>query len=94
MAASGAPVQMTAESCRAAVADGEQHLQLRPCQMVRFRSMKLLPAARMMSATSRVGRFISSFGWVAAGQFRGRYIGMSSSGLATACRCRATDEGR
>ena len=25
---------MTAESCRAAVPDGAQHLQLRPCQMI------------------------------------------------------------
>ena len=65
-AAAGAPVQMAAESCRAAVLDGAQHLELRPCQMVPVSSMKLLPAARMMSATSRVGRFISSFCRVAA----------------------------
>ena len=61
-AASRTPVQMAAESCRAAVPDGPQHFQLRPCRDdPGVGSMKRLPAERMMSATSRVGRFISSF---------------------------------
>ena len=33
MAASGTPVQVAAEYCRAAVPDGAQYLQLRPSQM-------------------------------------------------------------
>jgi len=33
MAASGTPVQVAAESCRSAVPDGAQYLQLRPGQM-------------------------------------------------------------
>jgi hypothetical protein len=33
MAASGTPVQVAAESCRAAVPDGAQSFQLRPGQM-------------------------------------------------------------
>ena len=60
MAASGTLIEMTAECCRAAVLDGPQHLELLPAQMRPWlRSMKSSPAQRMMSATSRVGRFIS-----------------------------------
>src|SRR5512136_1721708 len=33
MAASGAPIEMTAECCRTAVLDGPQHLELLPAQM-------------------------------------------------------------
>ena len=53
-------VQMAAESLRAAVADSPQHFQLWPRLIgFHFRPFKPSPTARMMSATSRGGRFIS-----------------------------------
>jgi hypothetical protein len=58
MAASGALIQMAAQRCRAAMLDGPEHLSQPRWDW--FRPMKLSPAARMMSATSRVGRFLSS----------------------------------
>ena len=88
MAASGAPVQMTAESCRAAVPDGAQHFQLRPCQMV------------PVSVDEAVARCTNDVGHLEGGPVHlfflvglrravsGPLIGMSSIGLATACRCR------
>jgi hypothetical protein len=60
MAASGTLIEMTAECCRTQCSMARNTLSCCQPRCGRFRSMKPLPAQRMMSATSRVGRFISS----------------------------------
>ncbi len=62
-----------------------------PCDAARARcdpcrSQKLLPAARRMSATSRVGRLIASSRLLERFTASGRTTSIASSGLGTACR--------
>src|SRR5687768_17544017 len=88
MAALSTPVYMAAESCRAAVPDGAQHLQLRPCEMVSVPfdepvagcadNVGHLEGGPAHFFTSLRERLTSS----------GADTGMASSGFATAVRCR------
>ena len=59
MAALGAPVAMAAERGGAAALDGAQDFELRPGQPAPAAFDEAAAVARMISATSRVGRFIS-----------------------------------
>jgi hypothetical protein len=60
MAATRTSVPMAAERCRSTA---ESTFKCSPVSHGRCFSMKLLPAARMMSATSKGGRFIPSCGF-------------------------------
>src|SRR3712207_2083492 len=87
-AASRTPVQMAAESCRAAVPDGPQHFQLRPTQMIPV-SLDEAVARRTNNVGHLEGGPVHLFFLVA---FRRTVSGaltcMSSIELATACRWR------
>ena len=60
MTASGTAIEMAAERRRAAVLDGGSTRRCCHVSQERFLSMKLFPCARMISATSKGGRFTSS----------------------------------
>jgi hypothetical protein len=87
-AASRTPVQVTSQSCRAAVPDGAQHFQLRPCQMA------------PVSVDEAVARRTNDVGHLEGGPIHllflvglrraasGPLNCMSSIGLATACKWR------
>jgi hypothetical protein len=60
-------------ACLCTVPDGAQHFQLRPCQMVRCLAMKLLSAARMMSASRGAGSSLLA-GRVAPGGFGAGHV--------------------
>ncbi len=87
MAASGTPVEVPSESCRAAVADGFKHFQLWPAEMVPV-SFDEAVARRADDVGHLEGGPVHFF--LRSGERRivsGLLTCRSSSGLATACRC-------
>ena len=86
MAAAGALIQMAAHRGGAASLDGDEHFRCSQVNQAGGRSMNRWPAAAMISANSRSGRFIycaSFFG------LRDQLKVSESRGLAVALRCRS-----